>query len=251
VRSCPTLCTPAHYGPDAIDHGLHSGTRVPSAAPQLACLDPFPAALNRGTLCCEGQLVLKLLQSSADKKEAFLRMAQDWLDHGNDRYRLAVEDFDVYLAKLRQFSDPAQVPQGWVPSTEFWLDDGTGEIVACVRLRFWLTPSLEVEGGHVGYAVRPSARGRGYGTAALRLVLPEARRRGLERVRVTADSDNLPSIAIIERNGGVLDGEVISERTGKSIKQYWIDTFDGLPPSSDIEADVAHSRRAPSGPRSG
>ena len=170
--------------------------------------------------------MVKLLQPSTDKKAAFLRMAQDWLDHGNDRYRLAVEDFDAYLARLRQFSDAAQVPNGWVPGTEFWLEDETGEIVACVRLRFWLTPSLEVEGGHIGYDVRPSARGRGFGTAALRLVLPEARRRGIERVRITVDSDNLPSIAIIERNGGLLAGEVTSERTGKAIKQYWVDTFD-------------------------
>lgn len=168
--------------------------------------------------------MVMLLQPSADAREAFLRMARDWLEHGNGRYRSAVDDFDGYLARVRQLSDAARVPDGWVPGAEFWLDDGAGEIVACVRLRFWLTPLLEVEGGHIGYDVRPSARCRGFGTAALRLVLPEARRRGLERVRVTADSDNLASIKIIERNGGALSGEVISERTGKSVKQYWIDT---------------------------
>ena len=167
--------------------------------------------------------MLELLAPSIDKREAFLRMAQDWLDHGSDRYLLALEDFDEYLARLQRFSDAAQVPAGWVPATEFWLDDGGGEIVACVRLRFWLTPSLEVEGGHIGYGVRPSSRGRGFGTAVLRLVLPEARRRGLERVKLTADSDNLASICIIERNGGRLSGEAISEKTGKAIKQYWIE----------------------------
>jgi len=172
----------------------------------------------------EAGSVAKLLDPSQDKREAFLRMAQDWLDHGNDRYRLAVEDFDAYLARVHQFRDAARIPVGWVPGTEFWLDDDAGEIVACVRLRFWLTPSLEVDGGHIGYDVRPSSRGRGFGTAALGLVLPEARRRGLERVRLTVDSDNLPSIKVIERNGGVFSGEAISGRTGKSIRQYWIDT---------------------------
>ena len=156
----------------------------------------------------------KLLDPSSDKREAFLRMAQDWLEHGHDRYALALEDFDGYLARLHRFSDAAQTPAGWVPGIELWLEDDAGEIVACVRLRFWLTPSLEVEGGHIGYDVRPSSRGRGFGTAALGLVLPEARRRGLERVRLTVDSDNLPSIKIIERNGGVLSGEAISGRDG-------------------------------------
>jgi predicted acetyltransferase len=151
-------------------------------------------------------------------------MAQEWLDHGNDRYRLALEDFDAYLARVDRCRDAKQIPAGWVPGTEFWLDDDAGEIVACVRLRFWLTPLLEVEGGHIGYDVRPSSRRRGFGTAALGLVLPEARRRGLERVRLTADSDNLPSIKIIERHGGVLCGEAISGKTGKPVRQYWIST---------------------------
>ena len=150
-------------------------------------------------------------------------MAQDWRDHGNDRYRLALENFDAYLARVDRFRDAAQVPHGWVPGTEFWLDD-SGAVVACTRLRFWLTPSLEIEGGHIGFDVRPSSRGRGFGTAALSLVLPEARRRGLERVRITVDSDNLPSIKIIERNGGILSGEAVSGKTGKPIRQYWIDT---------------------------
>jgi predicted acetyltransferase len=178
--------------------------------------------------------MLKLLNPSPDKREPFLRMARDWQEHGNDRYRLALQDFDAYLAQLRRSSDPAQVPVGWVPGTEFWVeddgveDDGVeddgGEIVACVRLRFWLTPSLELEGGHLGYDVRPSARGRGFGTAALGLALPEARRRGLERVLLTVDCDNLASIKVIEHNGGVLSGEGVSQKTGKPIKRYWIDT---------------------------
>jgi predicted acetyltransferase len=150
-------------------------------------------------------------------------MAQDWLDHGIDRYGLALEDFEAYLARAHRFRDAAHVPVDWVPAAEFWLEDDAGEIVGCVRLRFWLTPSLEVEGGHVGYDVRPSSRGRGVGTVALGLALHEARQRGLERVRLTVDSDNLPSIRIIERHGGVLSGDAISVKTGKPIKQYWID----------------------------
>ena len=154
---------------------------------------------------------VRLLEPSETKRDTFLRMAQDWLDHGNDRYRLALEDFDAYLAKLRRLGDAAQLPGGWVPATEFWLEDDAGEIVACTRLRSSLTPSLEIEGGHIGYDVRPAARRRGFGTAALRLTLPKARELGLDRVRLTVDSDNLPSINIIRRNGGVLSGEALRE----------------------------------------
>jgi predicted acetyltransferase len=95
--------------------------------------------------------------------------------------------------------------------------------MACVRLRFWLLPALEVEGGHIGYDVRPSARGRGFGTMALHLVLVEARRRGLQRVLLTADADNHASLSIIQKNGGVFSGQALSAARGKLINQYWID----------------------------
>jgi predicted acetyltransferase len=163
-----------------------------------------------------------LLKPSLEKEQAFLRMAQDWRNHGQDRYALALEDFEAYLARAHRSEDPNQIPCDRVPGTEFWLEDA-GEIVACVRLRFWLLPALKVEGGHIGYDVRPSARGRGFGAMALRLVLPEARRRGLERVLLTADVDNAPSLRIIEKNGGVLSGRAISPERGKLINQYWID----------------------------
>jgi predicted acetyltransferase len=66
-------------------------------------------------------------------------------------------------------------------------------------------------------------RGRGFGTAALALTLKEAHRRCLERVLLTVDCV-VPSIKIIERNGGVFSSESVSENTGKRIKRYWIDT---------------------------
>jgi predicted acetyltransferase len=166
---------------------------------------------------------VKLLEPTKDKREQFTSLADEWLQQGSERYRLALQDFDAYLAKLERDRDAAQIPPGWVPGAELWLEDDAGQIVACVRLRFWLTPALEAEGGHIGYDVRPSARGRGFGAAALRLALEEARRRGLSRVRLTVDGDNLASIKIIERNGGVLSGEALSVRSGKRIRQYWIE----------------------------
>lgn len=58
--------------------------------------------------------------------------------------------------------------------------------------------------GHVGYAVVPWKRGRGYATQALRLLLPEARAEGLTYVEITTDPDNTASRRVIEANGGIL-----------------------------------------------
>jgi predicted acetyltransferase len=58
--------------------------------------------------------------------------------------------------------------------------------------------------GHIGYAVVPWKRGRGYATKALALLLPEARTEGLTYVELTTDADNLPSQKVITNNGGTL-----------------------------------------------
>lgn len=153
---------------------------------------------------------------------ALLRMAQEWREQGDDRYRAVLEDFEAYLAEVRRLEDAATVPPDWVRCTELCLEVD-GEIVGCSRLRFELNALLEQEGGHIGYDVRPSARGRGFGDLMLRLVLPEARRAGLERALITADADNYPSLRIIEKNGGVLAGEALSVKSGKLVRRYWID----------------------------
>lgn len=58
--------------------------------------------------------------------------------------------------------------------------------------------------GHVGYAVPPWRRSRGYATAGLKLLLPEARVRGLDHVELTTDADNPASQRVVIKNGGRL-----------------------------------------------
>jgi predicted acetyltransferase len=58
--------------------------------------------------------------------------------------------------------------------------------------------------GHIGYTVVPWKQNRGHATAALRLLLPEARARGLRYVELTTNPDNLPSQRVVTANGGVL-----------------------------------------------
>ncbi|MDP1618006.1 GNAT family N-acetyltransferase [Phenylobacterium sp.] len=58
--------------------------------------------------------------------------------------------------------------------------------------------------GHIGYAVPPWRRGRGYASQALTLLLPEAPARGLDYVELTTDTDNPASQQVVIKNGGVL-----------------------------------------------
>lgn len=110
--------------------------------------------------------------------------------------------FCAYTIALAEPGTPR--PAGWCTGTYRWMV-AEDEVVGRISLRHELTPWLLEVGGHVGYAVRPSARRRGYAAAALGLMLPIAAARGLERVLVTCDVDNVGSRRTIESNGGVLE----------------------------------------------
>ena len=47
------------------------------------------------------------------------------------------------------------------------------EFIGHVSIRHELNAALEVQGGHIGYAIRPSKQQQGYGSRLLALALPE------------------------------------------------------------------------------
>ncbi|MGC0143833.1 GNAT family N-acetyltransferase [Pseudactinotalea sp. Z1732] len=97
------------------------------------------------------------------------------------------------------------------------------DVVGRTSIRYELNDFLLQVGGHVGYAVRPAFRRRGYATRILELSLAELRRAGVQRALVTCDDDNAASAAIITRRGGVLE-DMRRESPGVVPKRrYWID----------------------------
>lgn len=149
-------------------------------------------------------------------------MAEEYFVSGDARYRPALEDFAAYLRGLLDGARGVGLPPGRVPYSTFWLASGR-RLIGRSSVRHRLTPELEDEGGHVGYDIRPSERRKGYGTEILRLTLAEARRLGLQRALLTCDADNVASAKVIEKNGGRLQGQALSKRSGKLISRYWIE----------------------------
>ena len=163
-----------------------------------------------------------LIEPTKEWKTEFLAMAQEFQVAGDERYKSAIENFSVYFEQLASYAQGVNLKPDRVPENEFWLVNND-KIVARSKLRHRLTPALEHEGGHIGYNVRPSERQKGYGTLVLKLTLEKAKDLGLDKVLLTCDTDNIASAKIIEKNGGKLTGQTISNKNSKQISRYWIE----------------------------
>ena len=135
----------------------------------------------------------------------------------NPSHDLDREAWSAYLADQLRYAQGVDLPAGHVPQTMYWLWRD-GYPVGMSKVRHTLNNELRARGGHVGYCIRPSERGKGYGHVLLSLTLEQASHLGLERVLITADWGNKSSRAMIERQGGVL------ERDDSGNCRYWVPT---------------------------
>jgi predicted acetyltransferase len=124
---------------------------------------------------------------------------------------------------------PVTLPDGSqiarLPGTSRWMWDG--EFCGAIDLR-WANGTEELPShvlGHIGYAVVPWKRRRGYATQALRSILPQARALGLRWVTLTTDADNVVSQRVMAAAGGVLVETFVkpAQYGGKQGLRYRID----------------------------
>ena len=114
-------------------------------------------------------------------------------------------------------ADRTTPPEGFVPGCMLWAVE-SDQWLGRASIRFELNEWLGRVGGHVGYAVRPSARRQGIASVLLRAGLDELRANGVEQALVTRDEDNVASARTIEKAGGVFESVVEGHR------RYWVAT---------------------------
>lgn len=182
---------------------------------------PGPA---HGKVERKGNMMLDLRELEEADEEAFLAGAALWspeeLDWYSFEWRPGVPYLEM-LARLRAQRQGLELPAGHVPGTMLYgfVD---GRIVGRVSLRHRLNDFLRNRGGHVGYAVAPCFRGRGYATEMLRQTLPFARALGLHEILLTCNDDNVPSYRTIERLGGRLESKAWDANEQRNFRRYWM-----------------------------
>lgn len=153
----------------------------------------------------DGVAVYSMLQEFPAEENGFTNSAKG----------LLTRQFPAYLRRLEQAADGTNLAKNRVPQTTYWFmrDDYP---VGIVKLRHRLNDALRNQGGHVGYGVRPSERGKGMGKLMLISLLPKARKLSLNKLLVTCFETNEPSRRMVEAVGGRL------ERIESSVCYYWI-----------------------------
>ena len=156
----------------------------------------------------------------ADKETVLEMMAEfEQTQSAHDGGFWDAENF-VYEEWLKNNQDHEMginLPEGWVPDIQLVAFSIDGQAVGFLNIRLCLNDFLLEEGGHIGYSIRPSERGKGYAKEALRQGLQVAKEKNIKRALVTCSTENPASRAVILANGGVY------EDVRNGTERYWID----------------------------
>ncbi|HLD31398.1 MAG TPA: GNAT family N-acetyltransferase [Patescibacteria group bacterium] len=162
---------------------------------------------------------MRLIKPTLKYKKSFQNGLREFLkiDQQNEGNPAKVEE---YIKESRRYKRGTDLPKGMVPASTFWLIDND-TFIGRVSIRHKLNKNLRNFGGHIGYAIRPSKRKRGYGNKILTLALKEAKKLNLNKVLVTCNETNIASQKIIEKNKGRLQQKKVYQ--GERLRFYWID----------------------------
>ncbi|MGN1402282.1 MAG: GNAT family N-acetyltransferase [Bacillus sp. (in: firmicutes)] len=166
----------------------------------------------------------ELMKPTKEHREAFAEFHREWKRSGETMIPWVIANYSGHYEELLDFlhreEKGTSLKDGWVKNSTYWLVEG-GKVIGAVNIRHQLTKKLLEEGGHIGYGIRPSYRGKGYGNRMLTQALGMARRLGIKEALLVCEQQNEASYRMIIGHGGREDEDFIEE-DGTVLKRLWI-----------------------------
>ncbi|WP_181272711.1 GNAT family N-acetyltransferase [Brevibacterium oceani] len=178
-----------------------------------------------------------LLRAPNRDDEATLQQFHEQLRAEDFSFLLAEGSWDDILSTIAREARGIDLPPDRVRA-EFLIAEVAGQPVGRTSIRYELNDFVFEFGGHVGYAVAPEFRRRGYAQQILTRSVERLRSAGVESVLVTCDETNIASASVIERRGGVLE-DVRDNSDGPPKRRYWIGADSGFPQSASTVSTSA------------
>ncbi len=126
----------------------------------------------------------------------------------NTYFGVSFDDFkNKYFIDLLRSSKGIEVREGFVPNTYYflWYQD---QIVGLFKVRHFLNDKLRHGSGHIGYAIHPKFRGKGFATEGLKLIIKEIKDWIVEdELYFSCNKDNPASLKVQLASGAYIHHE--------------------------------------------
>ena len=168
--------------------------------------------------------MLHLIQPCSIYLPSYIAAYDEYVTHGINSYAFGDARTTDILAKFEDYRLERHLKPNRVGADYYWLvDDALHRFLGEITVRHRLTPDLEKYAGHIGYGVRYTEWGKGYGTLMLQLALEKAKAMGLEHVLGTCDDDNYGSARVMEKCGFALQDKIENIVDGQTVttRRYW------------------------------
>ncbi len=127
------------------------------------------------------------------------------------------EDWLSYLEEMKE-ENINMVPS----STYFLIRENDNKIIGMINIRHRLNYSILMNGGHIGYGIRPTERKKGYNKINLYLGLMKCKTLGIKHALLMAYDDNIASVKTILSFNAFLENKIKENDNDVLLGRYWI-----------------------------